>query len=95
MKKAGKNFALKVKGESMIKAGIFEGDIVIVASGSEVKNNDIVVAMVDGEVTVKTFLKKEDKVILNPENEKFKPILVSEKNEFSILGKVTGVFRKL
>lgn len=87
------SFALKVKGDSMIEAGILDGDMVIVSPTFEVSNNDIVVAMINGEATVKTFIKKNNQVILQPENSKYKPILVNETEDFKIIGKVVGIQR--
>ncbi len=86
-------FALKVKGDSMINAGIFEGDLVIVSSAVNAVNGDIVVAMLSGEVTVKTFRKKNNKILLIPENDSYKPIEVQPEQEFAVLGKVVGVVR--
>ncbi|NBT58654.1 hypothetical protein EBT16_07720, partial [bacterium] len=73
--------------------GIFEGDLVIVEKTPKVKNGDIVVALVDGETTVKRYREKNGKVFLIPENREMKPIEI--KNEsFHIQGKVTGLQRK-
>ncbi len=83
-------FMLKVKGESMINAGIMDGDNILVAKQETAKNGDIVVAMVDDSATVKTFYKEADHIRLQPENDSMDPILVSD---CSILGKVFGVFR--
>ncbi len=88
-------FALKVKGDSMMNAGIFEGDLVIVAPQSTAKMDDIVVARIDDEVTVKRYYKNGNEIKLMPENNKYNPILVNEKNEFIIIGKVKGVVRWL
>jgi len=93
LKRPESSFALKVKGDSMINAGIFEGDLVIVSPVQEVKNGEIIVAMINGEVTVKNFEKKNKIIQLNPENEKYQPIIVTEQDEFSVVGKVVGVFR--
>lgn len=93
MKKSDESFALKVKGDSMLNAGIFEGDLVIVSPGKEVVNGDIIVARIDDEVTVKTLEKKAKGIRLLPENENYKPIDINDKKEFSIIGKVTGVIR--
>ena len=93
MKRTDDCFALKVKGDSMINAGIFEGDLVIVSPSKESVNGDTVVARLDDEVTVKTFEKKKNKVRLIPENENYDPIEVDDKKEFSIIGKVVGVIR--
>jgi repressor LexA len=92
-KKAKSSFALKVKGDSMINAGIFEGDLVIVSGQSEAVNGDIVVAMLENEVTVKTFQNKNNRILLIPENEKYSPIEVTGEKEFTIIGKVVGVVR--
>jgi repressor LexA len=93
MKKTDDCFALKVKGDSMINAGIFEGDLVIVLPQKEAIKGETIVAMVDGEVTVKTFELKNNSVRLIPENDKYQPIVIKDNQEFSILGKVVGVIR--
>lgn len=83
-------FILKVKGESMINAGIFDGDRLLVQQQSDASNGDIVVALVDDSATVKTFYKEDGYYRLQPENDAMEPIIV---NECSILGKVFGIFR--
>ncbi|QIB69900.1 transcriptional repressor LexA [Aminipila butyrica] len=91
----GVSFMLIVKGESMIEAGIFDGDYILVEQQNTARNGEIVVAMIDGfesEATVKTFYKEADHIRLQPENASMSPILVKE---VKILGKVTGVFRYL
>ncbi len=91
--KNGVHFMLTVKGDSMIEAGIFDGDYILVQQQPVAKNGDIVVAMVDGfesEATVKTFYKEKDHIRLQPENSAMSPILV---NDVKILGLVKGVFR--
>jgi repressor LexA len=93
MKRSDNAFALKVKGDSMINAGILEGDLVIVSPVQEVKNGETVVAMINGEVTVKNFEKKRNIIQLNPENDKYQPIIVTRKDEFAVIGRVVGVFR--
>ena len=85
-------FMLKVKGESMINAGIFNGDNVLVKKQPNAENGDIVVASVDDAATVKTFYKEDGYYRLQPENDTMDPIIVKE---CSILGKVFGVFRFL
>ena len=85
-------FMLKVKGESMINAGIFNGDNVLVTKQPNAENGDIVVALVDDSATVKTFYKEDGYYRLQPENDTMDPIIVKE---CSILGKVFGVFRFL
>ena len=84
---------LTVRGDSMIEAGIFDGDYILVEENHDVKNGDIVVAMIDGfesEATVKTFYNEGDHIRLQPENPSMSPIIV---NDVTILGKVKGVFR--
>ncbi|MNP27171.1 LexA repressor [compost metagenome] len=86
------NFVLKVQGESMINAGINNGDYIIVSKQNTSRNGEIVVAMIEGEATVKTFYKEKDYVRLQPENDNMDPILV---RNVEILGKVVGLFRKI
>ncbi len=83
-------FALKIKGESMIRAGILDGDIVIVERTPAARNGDIVVALIGDEATVKTFYKENGHFRLQPENETYEPIIV---NEVIILGKVIASYR--
>ena len=85
------SFLLKVKGESMINAGIFDGDQVLVKQQSTAEDGDIVVALIDDGATVKTFHKEKGYYCLQPENDTMEPILVHE--GLQILGKVFGVFR--
>ena len=86
------SFMLKVKGESMINAGIFDGDNLLVEKCQNAKNGDMVVALVDDSATVKTFYKEKDYIRLQPENDSMEPIIVPD---CQILGKVFGVFRFL
>jgi len=95
MKKSENSFALRIKGDSMINAGIFEGDLVIVLPVKDAANGDIVVAMINDEATVKTYENKKNKIRLIPENEKYSPIEINDLSEFSIIGKVIGVLRWL
>ena len=88
-------FALRVRGDSMINAGIFEGDIVIVSPNQKGNNGDIIVAMLDDEVTVKRLEMKNNSIKLIPENKDYRPIEINEKSRFSIIGKVKGVVRWL
>ena len=81
---------LKVKGESMVNAGIFDGDQILVQQQSTARNGDIVVALVEDSATVKTFYKENGHYRLQPENDSMAPIIV---DEVTILGKVFGVFR--
>lgn len=85
-------FMLNVKGDSMINAGIFNGDKILVQKQSDAQNGDIVVALVDDSATVKTFYKEDGHFRLQPENDTMDPIIV---NECSILGKVFGIMRFL
>ena len=85
-------FMLKVKGDSMINAGIFNGDKILVQKQSDAQNGDIVVALVDDSATVKTFYKENGHYRLQPENDTMDPLIV---NECSILGKVFGIMRFL
>lgn len=86
-------FGLKVRGDSMINAGILEGDLVIISPQNNAVNGDIVVALLHDEATLKKYQLKENKIYLVPENEKYNPIEVDENEDFSIIGKVIGVFR--
>jgi len=90
---SGKLFALQVKGDSMIGAGILDGDRVIVKQQGTAENGEIVCAVIDGEATLKRFFKKDGVVTLKAENEKYAPITVSQ-GEFRITGKVVGLLRK-
>jgi len=83
-------FMLTVRGESMINAGIFEGDYVLVEQTKVVNNGDMVVALIEDGATVKTFYKEEGIIRLQPENDTMEPIIVKN---VEILGKVIGVFR--
>jgi repressor LexA len=83
-------FMLKVKGESMINVGIFNGDKILVKKQPNADNGDIVVALIDDSVTVKTYYKEKGYYRLQPENDTMDPIIVQELN---ILGKVIGLFR--
>lgn len=83
-------FALHVKGDSMVNAGILDGDIVIVNQTPVAENGDIVVALIDDEATVKRFYQEADHIRLQPENDKYAPIIV---DGCSILGKVITLIR--
>jgi repressor LexA len=90
---SGKLFALQVKGDSMIGAGILDGDKVIVKQQGTAENGEIVCAVINGEATLKRFFKKDGVITLKAENEKYAPIMVSE-GEFRIAGRVVGLLRK-
>lgn len=86
-------FMLRVRGDSMVEAGILNNDLVLVKQQSTANNGEIVVALLGDEATVKTFYKEKGFVRLQPENQYLEPIIVKE--NISILGKVIGVFRRL
>jgi len=87
-------FALKVKGDSMIEDGILDGDLVIIRRQETADNGDIVCALIENEATLKRFHQQGGVVLLKPANKNYEPITVS-KGEFRVLGKATGVIRKL
>ena len=85
-------FVLKVKGESMVNAGILDGDLIFVEQKNTASNGEIIVALVDDSATVKTFYKENGHIRLQPENESMEPIIV---DDVQIIGKPFGVFRKM
>ena len=89
---AGDSFILRVRGDSMVKAGILDGDRIFVNSCNTCENGDIVVALIDDSATVKTFYKEDGHISLQPENDNMAPIIVKD---CTILGKVFGVFRAI
>ena len=96
-KQAKGDFLLRVKGESMIDAGILDGDLVIVQRAQDARNGEIVVALAGDdesadEATVKTFYREGDRIRLQPENDALEPIYA---DHVEILGRVVGVFREL
>ena len=86
------SFMLTVRGESMIEAGILDGDYILIKRQNTANNGEIVVALIGEEATVKTFYKEKDHIRLQPENSTMDPIIVPN---CEILGKVAGVFRKI
>ncbi|OHW62853.1 LexA repressor [Andreesenia angusta] len=88
----GESFMLKVKGDSMINAGIYDKDFILVKHQSSAESGDIVVALLGSEATVKRFFKEKDHIRLQPENDYMAPILAKE---VTIVGKVVGLFRKI
>ena len=86
----GDSFILKVKGNSMVNIGIMNGDSVLVEFTSDVRNGDIVVALIEDSATVKTFYRENGHIRLQPENDEMEPIIV---DNCTILGKVFGVYR--
>ena len=87
-------FALKVKGDSMIEDGIFDGDYAIIRRQETADNGDIVCGLIDNEATLKRFHRQGSTVVLKPANKNYEPITVT-RGEFRVLGKATGVIRKL
>ncbi|HOB21041.1 MAG TPA: transcriptional repressor LexA [Candidatus Atribacteria bacterium] len=85
-------FMLKVRGDSMINAGILDGDYIMVKQQNTANNGDIVAALIGDEATVKTFYKEKGHIRLQPENPSYEPIIVED--DLTILGKVIGLFRK-
>lgn len=88
----GTHYVLKVKGESMIEAGIMDGDYVIVRQQPTANNGEIVVAMINNEATVKRFYKRDQYIELRPENSEMRPILT---RDVIILGKVSALMRRM
>ena len=86
-------FMLKVEGDSMINAGIFDRDYILVRHQPTAQNGEIVVALIGDEATVKTFYKERNRIRLQPENERYSPIYVT--GNCTIVGKVIGIFRKI
>ena len=89
---SGELFMLRVQGTSMIDAGIFNGDKIIVRKQNTAENGEIVVALIEDEATVKRFYRKDGKIVLHPENESLSD-MIFEPNEVVILGKVVGLMR--
>ena len=87
-------FGLKVRGDSMIDAGIFEGDTVIVNPQKSANNEEIIVAMLGDEATLKRFLIRGNNYALKPENDAYSEIPLNDREDFSIIGKVLGIFRQ-
>ena len=90
--RSNNSFMLRVKGDSMINAGIFDGDLLIVTPQKVANNGDIVVAVIGEEATVKTFYREKGRIRLQPENDSMEPIYVTE---VELAGKVTGLFRSM
>jgi len=94
--KGGDCFFLRVSGDSMIGAGIFDGDLALVRPQPAAENKDTVVVMVDGEATLKWFYRERDQIRLQPANPNMKAIIVRpEDGDLTIIGKVIGVYRRL
>jgi repressor LexA len=89
-------FFLRVRGDSMVNAAIVDGDLALVRPQATAENRDIVVAMIDGEATLKRFYRASDQIRLQPENPNMAPIIVRKgEGEVTIVGKVVGIYRPL
>jgi len=94
--RTGGTFFLRVSGDSMINAAIREGDLALIRPQAVARSRDIVVAMVDGEATLKRFYRDSDAIRLQPENPNYPPIIINgEEREITIIGKVVGIYRPL
>lgn len=91
---SGRVFALRIRGDSMIEEGILEGDLVIVREQSSVRDGDIVVALVDGEATVKFYFREPNRIRLQPAHPTMPPIFVERSSQLDIQGVVVGVWRQ-
>ena len=87
-------FTFRVSGDSMIEDGIFDKDFIIVKKQNNAINGDRVVAFIEGETTLKTYIKKSDKIILHPENSNYNDIIIYPETNFYIVGKMVGLIRK-
>lgn len=94
IKGSNKKFILKVKGDSMIDANIFNGDLVVIEQNPSPISGDIVAVNLEGNATLKKLKIEKDKILLMPENKNYKPIIVSRYDEFMILGKAIGIITK-
>jgi len=93
---SGESFALNVRGDSMKNAGILDGDVILVQKQETARKGDIVVAIINGEATIKTYFPEGSQIRLQPENEDYEPIMVSKRSgDFRIAGKVIGLLRKM
>jgi repressor LexA len=93
--RATRLFALHVRGDSMIKAGIYDGDIAVAQQQSVADQGDIVIALLSDEATVKRFYRKNKVIILHPENDTMQPMTISEGSDFKILGKVIATLHRV
>ena len=93
--RAGAAYFLRVKGDSMINAGVLEGDLAIIRPQPFAENRDMVVALVDGEATLKWFFHEGNRIRLQPANPNLAPIFVTPDREVTIVGKVVGLYRPL
>ena len=88
-------FALRVRGDSMIDAGMFDGDLIFARQQKSAERGEIIVAQIDNEATVKYYQPTSDHIELRPANPKYRPIIVKSNKDFSIAGRVIGVMRKV
>jgi len=96
IKNSNGNFALRVKGDSMINAGILDGDYVIVSQQPDAEQGDIIVALIEDEATIKRFYKEKNRIRLQPENDTMEPIIIkTDESNVRIIGKIKGVIRKI
>tara|TARA_B100000427_G_scaffold329834_1_gene348340 strand:- start:7653 stop:8255 length:603 start_codon:yes stop_codon:yes gene_type:complete len=86
-------FALNIKGDSMINAGIYEGDIAIIDKNQNISSGDIIAALIDNEATLKRYIKKNNKISLQAENKDYQPIIIQSHTTNLILGKCIGIIR--
>jgi SOS regulatory protein LexA len=93
IKKSGKHFALKIKGDSMIEDGILDGDVVIIQSAQTASTGQTVVAVIEGEATLKKYFKKKGHLELHPANHTMQPIVVEPDQQVSIVGHLVGLMR--
>jgi repressor LexA len=94
--RSGGTFFLQVKGDSMINAAIRDGDLALIRPQETARNRDIVVALVDGEATLKRFYREQQQIRLQPENPNYPPIIITAgSGDVAIVGKVVGIYRSL
>lgn len=93
--RSGAAFFLRVKGDSMINAGVFEGDLALIRPQQTAAKRDMVVALVDGEATLKWFYREQDHIRLQPDNPTMAPIIVTPDQQVEIIGKVVGLYRSM
>jgi repressor LexA len=87
-------FVFRVNGDSMVEAGVENGDFVVVHKQNSARDGEKVVALIDGDTTLKTYYKKPEHIILHPENEVYNDIIVTPEQSFSIAGKMVGLIRR-
>lgn len=95
IKNRNSTFCVRVNGQSMIDAGIDDGDLLIVDKSLPAENNNIILAVINGEFTVKRLYKRDDDLYLQPENKNYNPIKITPFMDFRIWGVVTGLIKKL